>query len=83
MAKGDVGSPDPRDDPDYISEDGVVSQQSMQPGLISAGWLSRPEPVFIPQALDSSVRGGRGGLCPSRRLVVHEVPATVSSVQSL
>lgn len=49
MATGDAGSVDPRDDPDYISEDGASGKQSMRSGLYSAGWLGRPDPVFVPK----------------------------------
>jgi hypothetical protein len=42
-------SPDPRDDPDFISEDGVAGPPTMQPGMYPPGWLGRSGTVFVPK----------------------------------
>jgi hypothetical protein len=49
MAERDGTSSDPRDDPDIISEDGVVGPPTMQPGMYSPGWMGRGNPVFVPK----------------------------------
>lgn len=49
MAESDENSSDPRDDPDFISEDGVTGPRSMRRGMYSPGWLGIPDPVFVPK----------------------------------
>jgi hypothetical protein len=40
---------DPADDPDFISEEGNGSQPMAPYSSLSAGWIGRPEPVFVPK----------------------------------
>ncbi|HWE66440.1 MAG TPA: hypothetical protein VG298_07335 [Acidimicrobiales bacterium] len=42
-------SMDPADDPDFISEEGSGGQLQVPYSSLSAGWIGRPDPVFVPK----------------------------------
>jgi hypothetical protein len=64
LAESDEVSSDPREDPDFISEDGVAGPPLMQPGTYSQGWLGRAAPVFVPKQSTPLDDEGDGGSIP-------------------